>query len=381
LNDQRRIASLDALRALAVLLVIGHHAAWRFRPDPADPLAQVFRSSGWIGVDIFFAISGFMITSILLRDRGDIRGFFVRRFYRIVPIFLVAIACFGAISIATGMNADKLRLLWSPALLLNGWTIPWLGYGAVPYMITWSLSVEETAYLILGLSSLAGPRGIRMALLAFVVGAPLVRVAVLVLHPFSLSDLYFFVPARLDAIAYGGLAGFGYYGKWPAKPWMRAASGAAMAILIVLFEAVPVGSPLMVLLGYPVFCLVAAMFVASFAAAGDASAPARGWAGRAARRVGGSVVAFGRVSYFIYLFHLFVLEALLYLQRRNPQLVLGFWQALPIATVVAFALALLSWRVFEQPLIRYGRRVAQSLLARPLFGLGARHESRAGNGR
>jgi len=45
LNDQRRIASLDALRALAVLLVIGHHAAWRFRPDPADPLAQVFRSS------------------------------------------------------------------------------------------------------------------------------------------------------------------------------------------------------------------------------------------------------------------------------------------------------------------------------------------------
>jgi peptidoglycan/LPS O-acetylase OafA/YrhL len=162
---------------------------------------------------------------------------------------------------------------------------------------------------------------------------------------------------------------------------MRVASGTAMAILIVLFEAVPVGSPLMVLLGYPVFGLVAAMFVASLAAAGDASAPARGWAGRAARRVGGSVVAFGRVSYFIYLFHLFVLELLLYLQRRSPQPVLGFWQALAIATVVVFALALLSWKVFEQPLIRYGRRVAQSLLARPAFGLGARHESRAGNER
>jgi peptidoglycan/LPS O-acetylase OafA/YrhL len=66
------------------------------------------------------------------------------------------------------------------------------------------------------------------------------------------------------------------------------------------------------------------------------------------------VATFGKFSYFIYLFHLFVLEAILHLQAM-AHVRLGFWQALPLACAIVFALAAVSWKYFEYPLIRKGR--------------------------
>ncbi len=218
-SGKHRYAALDVMRAIAVFLVIGHHAAWRFPPSSDDPVGQILKYSGWIGVDIFFVISGFMITGILIRDsgRGDIRGFFVRRFYRIVPLALLAVGVFACLSIVTGSEVEKLRYLWSPALLLNGWVIPFLGHEAVPFTITWSLSVEETAYILLAVSCILAPRGLSRMLVTFLIVAITVRVAVIITGVFDLYDLYFFVPARLDSIALGGFGALGYYRGLP--PW------------------------------------------------------------------------------------------------------------------------------------------------------------------
>jgi peptidoglycan/LPS O-acetylase OafA/YrhL len=349
-----RIQSLDMLRALAVFLVIGHHAAWRFRPETTDALGQMFKGSGWIGVDIFFVISGFMITTILVRDQDDIKGFFIRRFYRIVPIFAVAIATFAASALLTGQGVDRLRWLWSPALFLNGWTIPFLGYGTVPYTIAWSLSVEETAYILLGLACFAHRRGLRVALLSFLLVAPLVRAAALLGGWFDPADLYFFVPARLDSIALGGLAALAAPRR-SLPPWTALVAGAAMFGLIWIFQYTRVSDPRLILVGYTAFGVVTSLFVLAVGlepGARTAAAPAAWHA--ALRPLRNTVATFGKLSYFIYLFHLFVLEGLLVVQR-GLQLALGFWTALALATAIVFGLAALSWKYFEYPLIRKGR--------------------------
>ena len=355
-SDPQRLQSLDALRALAVLLVIGHHTAWRFRPAAGDALAQLFKGSGWIGVDIFFVISGFMITTILLRDTGDIRGFFIRRFYRIVPIFMVAIATFVTVAAVTGMDREKLLLAWSPALFLNGWTIPFLGYGKVPYTIAWSLSVEETAYIILGLACIAHARGLRNALLGFILLAPMVRVAVLLGGWFNdASELYYFVPARLDSIGCGGLAALAL-SRTPYRARRAALAGCAMFGLVWIFQYTRIGDPRLILVGYSLFAMVTALFVLWLAVA-DLRAPQRpdtlllAWL----RPVKATVATFGKLSYFIYLFHIFVLEALL-LAQRKLHVPLGFWPALLLATLIVFGLAAISWKYFEYPLIQLGRR-------------------------
>ncbi|GAB3646132.1 acyltransferase family protein [Ramlibacter alkalitolerans] len=367
-DDASRLASLDMLRALAVFLVIGHHAAWRFRPAAGDVVGQLLKGSGWIGVDIFFGISGFMITSILWRDAEHIKAFFVRRIYRIVPIFLVAIASFVLVTIATGIGADRLFLLWSPALFLNGWTIPIFGASTVPFTITWSLSVEETAYLVLGLSCLGGRRALRAGLFAMLVGAPLLRIAVATGGWFDPENLYYFVPARLDSIALGGLAAISTIGQQHRR-WQVPVAGCAVFALIWMFQFVRISDQRLYLVGYTVFGIATAALVSGLAAADVARARSRvGGARRGAVQsalapIAQGVATFGKYSYFIYLFHLFVLEAILQLQHLVG-VRLGYWQALPLACAIVFTLAAVSWKYFEYPLIRKGReRTSQATQA------------------
>jgi peptidoglycan/LPS O-acetylase OafA/YrhL len=354
----KRIESLDALRAFAVLLVIGHHAAFRFRPDSADPIAAVFKNTGWIGVDIFFVISGYLITSILLRGDYDLRTFFRRRAFRILPIFIVAICIFIIAALVTDTDRELLGRMWSPALLLNGWTIPFFGYGNVPYTITWSLSVEETAYLFLGLAGLFGPRGLRMTVFAMLMVAITLRIAAVATGFVDLTDLYFFVPARLDAIAMGGAVAFGYFARVGGNRLMRLFSGLTVVFLIWAYQFQPVGGAFLPLAGYLLFSCAMAVFIASLT--GERSTTERAMP-RLLRLIFDWLVSFGKVSYFIYLFHIFFLEALLLIVSRTGLEKPGFWVAFSITIAVVHLSALISWKYFEYPLIQRGRRDALML--------------------
>lgn len=359
-----RIEELDLLRAFAVLLVLGHHAAFRFRPLPEDMIAAVFLRSGWIGVDIFFVISGFMITRILLQSDYDISSFFRRRVFRIVPIFAVAVGTFAVLSLVTGANADTLHRLWSPALFLNGWTIPVYGYAGVPYTITWSLSVEEFAYIVLGLAAMRGAAGVRQALAVFLVVAPLTRAAAVATGWIDPFDLYFFVLARLDSIALGGLAATGLFDALVRRRGATLAAGLGMLSLIWAFQFINIRHPLMPLAGYLVFAVATASFVAAVALprsdriqVSNAGPP---------KRIRALAVEFGQMSYFIYLFHMFVLEIL-----RVVAAGLGFWTAMTLASLLTFLAARLSWRWFEAPLIAQGRRESwRAALGIPLASSG-----------
>ena len=150
----RRIEGLDELRGIAILSVMLAHF-FHFRT--LDPRLAHF-SIGGIGVDLFFIISGFLITLILIKtrtDQGRLRQFYVRRAFRILPLFFVVLALGVAITIFSGDSLRSLPfyltftqnlLAETPPIgdLLPAKYAPIVGLGPM-----WSLAVEEHTYLLL----------------------------------------------------------------------------------------------------------------------------------------------------------------------------------------------------------------------------------------
>lgn len=106
-----RIPELDGLRGLAILLVISVH--YFYNPDANMPVAlhflQGFFCLGWTGVDLFFVLSGFLIGGILLEVRASpnyFKTFYIRRFFRIVPLYYLWLFCFIALLFLRGSTFD-----------------------------------------------------------------------------------------------------------------------------------------------------------------------------------------------------------------------------------------------------------------------------------
>ncbi|WP_172191241.1 acyltransferase family protein [Actinomyces faecalis] len=145
----RRVAGLDGLRAVAVVLVLVYHLLPGLMPG------------GMVGVDAFFVISGFLITSLLVTQRRasgriDLRRFWARRLRRIVPALLIAVVV--VVSLAAILGGDVLlgvrRQVLGAATLVYNWVEIAAGSSyfdlAQPLLLTnvWSLAVEEQFYLL-----------------------------------------------------------------------------------------------------------------------------------------------------------------------------------------------------------------------------------------
>jgi len=135
--------SLDGLRALAILAVLWHHT-------PSAIAGWPITTRGFIGVDLFFIISGFLIATLLLRERQrqgsiSLRNFYIRRFLRIFPAYYLMLLAVGATALlAPGNSAGVIKHdLFFAALYLSN-MVPMNSILA----ITWSLSAEEQFYLV-----------------------------------------------------------------------------------------------------------------------------------------------------------------------------------------------------------------------------------------
>jgi peptidoglycan/LPS O-acetylase OafA/YrhL len=136
--------SIDVLRAVAIFLVLGRHAHW-----PENSIASIWQRGGWVGVDLFFVLSGFLVSGLLLKqfkETGAISwtNFVVRRGFKIYPAFwclIIFSLIFNAITHAAPF--ESFRLLSELAFVQN--------YGQPMWGHTWSLAVEEHFYLLLPL--------------------------------------------------------------------------------------------------------------------------------------------------------------------------------------------------------------------------------------
>ena len=142
----RHFVGLDALRATAVLLVVVHHSAL--------PALEILH--GYLGVTIFFVISGFLITTLSLREersRGQVslRAFYVRRTLRIFPLYYLVLAVYCVLILGLGQQADgRAGFVHAlPYYLTYMQEIPGLLWsGSRPFLFSWSLGIEEKFYLV-----------------------------------------------------------------------------------------------------------------------------------------------------------------------------------------------------------------------------------------
>lgn len=352
-----RIRSLDALRGTAILVVIFHHTAWKFSATVNDPLAHWMLSVGWAGVDLFFAISGYLIASILVRDSSALalKDFFVKRLFRIVPLYLVALVTFTLASLVFGVDKDVIHRIWMNAMFLTAWAIPFVGENGVPYTITWSVSVEEFAYVLFGALAMLGPASFRQALIWVAMGALLLRICIVFSGGFEPISLYYFAPARVDAIAIGGIAALFTSGSEHGNTRMqRLASWALFLSIISILAFFHRENIWVASVGYS-FASISAAWLVRCAASSS---------GGGFMPLSGVLAYVGRLSYFLYLFHPFAIGVLNVIVSKELASRLGVWGLAFLSVALTVIPASLSWRWFEQPLIALGRRLGSRLVER-----------------
>ncbi len=137
-----RNQGLDLLRFVAVFLVLGRHL--HLTPDQSLPLLETWKLGGWIGVDLFFVLSGFLVSSLLFKEhirtgKVDVGRFLIRRAFKIYPAFWCMLTFTLTIKNIQGDPPSNQALLGELLFLQN-----YLG-GIWPH--TWSLAVEEHFYL------------------------------------------------------------------------------------------------------------------------------------------------------------------------------------------------------------------------------------------
>ena len=243
----QRLAPLDVLRAVAVLLVLGRHL-----PEmPADcapswvkAALDTWTRGGWIGVDLFFVLSGFLISGLLFREHarfGTIRygHFLARRAFKIYPAFYVMFAVTLLWSGTHGRALPTAPVLLSEALFVQN-------YGPALFPHTWSLAVEEHFYLLLPLTLLALRRPFARLPAVFFAVAVLAlagRAITAGLGDFHYKTHLFPTHLRIDSLLFGVLLSWlhHFHGEalsaWVKKSrWLLAALVAVAALPPFILE-------------------------------------------------------------------------------------------------------------------------------------------------
>lgn len=345
---------LDTIRAIAVTMVVLFHVATRYPVEDLDVVARQFLRYGFLGVDIFYPLSGFLITRFLIghSESGSIKAFFLRRVFRIVPLYVVAVTIFFVAATVTQYEAETLDKIWVTYLFLTGWFAFFTGPDSVPYTITWSLSVEEFAYILFGLSAFLVRRSFPTILVFLAIAPFVLRVY---LYAGGFENIYYFPLARLDSIASGGLVAV-LIGR-VRHLWAMLAAGMVVSALVWKAGG-PVGSAAL-------FTTVTLATCAIIAACETVLGGLRGRVLDAAARV-------GLYSYFIYLFHFFVLYALFMVVGKLGLVPPSFWIMGLLCMVTTYVAAWISFTWFEAPLMIFGRRLEGRTAVRPAMAGGSK---------
>lgn len=231
-----REIELDFIRGIAILLVMDFHT-------PGSPFKPIFlylgyvNHIGWIGVDIFFVLSGFLVGGLLLKEwkvrRGiDAKRFLIRRGFKIWPQYYV----FLAVVLLSGH--DRIRFLWGNLLNIQNYV------GGIAH--TWSLAVEEHCYLLLVLLMVVAARWrVRMrSLFFFLLAVCLLEIPLRYILIMTGHLIYEPTHTRLDSIGYGVLLAMLFhfaperFERLRAVPWLW-----TLCIALALIILRPYGVP------------------------------------------------------------------------------------------------------------------------------------------
>lgn len=371
-----RVLELDGIRGVAIGLVL----LWHYFVLPAQTVPGTFLSYlqacgrlTWTGVDLFFVLSGFLIGGILLDSRESpnfFRTFYIRRFFRIVPLYLVwlSLMCLilhfaraGKFSPALNeyMLRDRFTMVPYMFYLQNFWmaakdTLGWYSSGG-----TWSLAIEEQFYLTLPLIVRFTTRQRLVRLVAAAaIAAPILRTMIFLLAPHHRMAAFALMPCRADSLLLGVLGAMLVRNeKWHARVQRNRGSHIALVVVLILGaawlgkDAVGTLDLQMVTVGYTWMAslyLLILLFAVIHSGSWLAVVLRWGWL----RWLGG-------IAYGLYLYHFQVYVAVFgLLWHVPPERVTDIWGLAACFGALAITLAIcrLSWNYFERPLIAVGHR-------------------------
>lgn len=356
LERHDRLIGLDLLRLTAVVLVIGRH----LYPVPSDwfgPVGAVlvaWQRGGWIGVDIFFVLSGFLVSGLLFgevkkTDRVRASRFYVRRGWKIYPPFFVMIAVTAT---ASALGARELR----QSQLLSELTFL-QSYRLGMWTHTWSLAVEEHFYLVLPvllglLMWLGRSRALPVGLIApaailVVLTSLALRIVAWQQHPeFSLARHVFPSHLRADSLFIGVAIAYGYHFHHARllrmlghrRRWLLVGG----TVLLIPAFALPLRStPFLYTVGFTLFAIAGGMLVIAVVLT-----PIR------SGRVSGVLAGMGARSYSIYLWHIPVAVWGFELVEHVTGSVLGFGAKVAVYLVGSVVVGVAMATLIEAPSMR-----------------------------
>jgi peptidoglycan/LPS O-acetylase OafA/YrhL len=337
----KKIPQLDAVRGLAVLLVLLHNT------DRYPALHLHWMSdNGWMGVDLFFVLSGFLITGILVdtkQSEGYFKNFYARRCLRIWPLyyslllFMFVIVPILRPSEAHTVFAARSSPWWAFPIFLQNFLlpIPTMATGALG--VTWSLAVEEQFYLVWPLAVwFSSEARLRKVAIAVICCSPGLRYY-LSLHQ---VDIYSNTFCRLDGLMAGALLALIIRSvkfspsKFLTRAWVIFLVSAPLALVIENIHARWIGFSVIALAS------VSFVYLALFST--------QGWLHTLLTNR--FLVYTGTISYGIYLLQKIPLDVAKTFHLDKHQFL-----ALPITAAATYAMAAISWNLLEKPFLKLKR--------------------------
>jgi peptidoglycan/LPS O-acetylase OafA/YrhL len=383
-GDSSRIRELDGMRGAAIAMVVIFHyfqITLEARPGSALAYLQAGARLSWTGVDLFLVLSGFLIGGILLDSRASTNYysvFYKRRFFRIVPIYVVTLLLTAVLlSLRLGPDSGPFKWLttegapWYAYLTFtqNFWMAHAASFGCNGLAMTWSLAVEEQFYLTVPLYiRTLSRRWLVRVLLIGIGGAPVLRTLLLHFGSDSSVGIYTMMLCRSDALLLGVLAAV----MLRDERWKERIRNASLAFYICIpvfllglgfltLRAWNLTTSMMKTVGYTwvaLFYVTVLLFVLTRPDSRLTKFFQMKW-----------LCWLGTLAYGIYLFHTgvqYLLFGLIWGRGAKVSSIPTFLVTMA-AVAMTLLLAMLSWRYFEQPLIRFGRQSTFEFgAARPL---------------
>ncbi|MFT4539652.1 MAG: peptidoglycan/LPS O-acetylase OafA/YrhL [Planctomycetota bacterium] len=350
--------ALDGFRSLSILAVLWHHAhgGWS-----SMPLSE----RGYLGVDMFFVISGFLIVTLLLREREgtgqiSLKKFYARRTLRIFPIYYGLIAAMALLLFVVRPNSPMSESFGSELPYLLSYTSNWIHVTSI-LAVTWSLAAEEQFYLVWPPLEKYGKRVVVPALIVGIVISQLINYRAL--DPFLESnfgivhDDFEILQATFSPILFGVVLAHFLHAPQTYARVVRTLCWRGAPIFWSVLLAVVAGSSVTDISGTPRLVIqltMTALLASCVAAERHTLRVPLSWT---------PLKRIGVVSYGMYLYHMFTLHgvraALDRMGISSPEL--AFVGCLAATWVVAE----LSFRWFETPVLRLKHRFQSAPAAAP----------------
>ena len=365
------IPALDGIRGLAIILVLIIHLTLQSHPHTQSLLLNAvigFCNLGWAGVDLFFVLSGFLITGILYDgvDRPSFfRNFYARRFLRIFPLYYASLLVLLLLSgpLGIGWHGSQFILL---GYLQNVAPLR----AAIPATVFqytghfWSLAVEEQFYLVWPclVFLIRDRKKLIITALTLAAMAPILRTTILLTHIVSRYECYEFTLCRMDSLLIGSALALAIRG--PARSMVLKFSPAVFPLLLFVCIGFQVwvtnGNNLVAGHGDFFYTVGFTPLAVSFAALVGCALRPRSLTGHIFQNA--TLRWFGRHSYGIYIMHFIFLNTSfigkfprLFLETKFHSELLGVVLGGIPALLITLICAWLSYRYYEGPFLRLKR--------------------------